>query len=211
MKKILAIHAGPRTGWNTDRLIRSAANGAESTGAEIEYIDLFKLDKYTGCVSCFGCKTERSYGKCVCRDGLYDILEKIRHADGLIIGSPNYLGNMTASFKALYERLVFQSLTYNKEKPNCNGHMIPVLLIMTSNCSEAVYDAVGYTKLLENYQQTFNSFVGPTKVLCCGNTLQVKDYSRYNWTMFDADAKKAYHDETFDSYLQKAYEAGADL
>ena len=211
MKKIIAINAGPRKGWNTDQLIKSAAKGAESNGAEVEYIDLFKLERYTGCISCFGCKREGTYGTCVYRDGLYDVLEKIRNADGLIIGSPNYLGNMTSSFRALYERLVFQSLTYNKERPNCNEHMIPVILIMTSNCAEEIYDAVGYTSLLGNYQQTLNGFVGPTKLLCCGNTLQVNDYSKYDWTMFDPEAKKAYHDETFEKYLKKAFDMGAEL
>ena len=60
----------------------------------------------------------------------------ITEADGLIICSPNYLGEMTASFRALYERLVFQSLTYNRETPCCNQNPIPVLLIMTSNAQK---------------------------------------------------------------------------
>lgn len=211
MKKIIAINAGPRAGWNTDQLIKAAANGAEKAGASVEYIDLFKLEKYTGCVSCFGCKQSRTFGKCVCRDGLYDVLEKIRCADGLIIGSPNYLGNMTASFRALYERLVFQSLTYNKETPCCNQHKIPVILIMTSNCDEQMYDAVGYTALLNNYKETLDRFVGTTEILCCGNTLQVEDYSKYDWTMFDPVAKKKHHDETFNDYLSKAQELGKKL
>ena len=211
MKKIIAINAGPRKGWNTDRLIKSAAKGAETSGAEVEHVDLFRLEKYTGCISCFGCKNPNTFGKCICRDGLYDVLEKIRTADGLIIGSPNYLGNMTSSFRALYERLVFQSLTYNKEIPNCNIHMIPVILIMTSNCSEEIYDAVGYTALLENYQQTLDRFVGPTSVLSCGNTLQVNDYSKYDWTMFDPEEKKLHHEETFDEYLEKAFHMGINL
>lgn len=211
MKKIIAINAGPRKGWNTDRLVQAAAEGAREAGAEVEFIDLYKLDKYTGCISCFGCKQPDTYGKCVCRDGLYDVLEKIRCADGLVIGSPNYLGNLSAGFRALYERLVFQSLTYNMETPCCNEHKIPVLLIMTSNCGEEMYDAVGYTPMLEGYKATLINFVGPTQVLCCGNTLQVKDYSKFNWTMFDPAAKKAHHDETFGSYLEKATEMGSKL
>ncbi len=211
MGKIIAINAGPRVGWNTDQLIKAAAKGAEETGREIEYIDLFKLDKYTGCISCFGCKSEKTHGRCICRDGLYDVLEKIRQSEGLIIGSPNYLGNLTASFRALYERLVFQSLTYNKTTPCCNQEQKPVLLIMTSNCAEEMYDAVGYNTLLDGYQQTLNTFVGPTKVLACGNTLQVKDYSKYNWTMFDPEAKKAHHDATFEDYLKKAEQMGSEM
>lgn len=208
MKKILAINAGPRSGWNTDQLIKAVAHGAEESACEVEYIDLFNLDKYTGCISCFGCKQEKTFGKCICKDGLSDVLDKIRTADGLIIGSPNYLGNLTASFRALYERLVFQVLTYNKEEPCCNQHKIPVVLIMTSNCSEEMYDTIGYSALLAQYKGTLDTFVGPTEVLICGDTLQVKDYSRYNWTMFDPESKKKHHDETFEDYLTKAHELG---
>lgn len=211
MKRIIAINAGPRIGRNTDQLIKAAAKGAQEAGAEVEFIDLFKLEKYTGCISCFSCKRAESYGVCACRDGLFDVLEKIRNADGLIIGSPNYLGNLTASFRALYERLVFQSLTYNKETPCCNQHRIPVLLIMTSNCAEEMYDAIGYKTLMDQYKQTLNTFVGPAEILCCGDTLQVDDYSRYDWTMFDPKAKKAHHDETFADYLVKAYSIGSKL
>lgn len=184
------------------------AQGAEEAGCEVEYIDLFRLEKYTGCISCFGCKQEKTFGQCVCKDGLTDVLDKIRTADGLIIGSPNYLGNLTASFRALYERLVFQSLTYNREVPCCNTRKIPVVLIMTSNCGEEMYDATGYAALLAQYKGTLDTFVGPTEVLTCGDTLQVKDYSKYNWTMFDPESKKKRHDETFGEYLAKARALG---
>lgn len=112
---------------------------------------------------------------------------------------------------ALYERLVFQVLTYNKEEPCCNPHKIPVLLITTSNCPEEAYEAIGYKTLLDSYKDTMDRFVGPTQILVCGNTLQVKDYSRYNWTMFDPEEKKKHHDETFGEYLQKAKDAGRKL
>ena len=90
-KKVVVVNAGPRKGWNTDTLISEAARGAEAAGAEIVRFDLFRLEKYTGCISCFGCKKEKNKGHCVCRDGLTPVLDAIREADGLIIGSPNYL------------------------------------------------------------------------------------------------------------------------
>ena len=100
-KKIIAVNAGPRTGWNTETLISKASEGAQSAGAEVERFNLFRLEKFTGCISCFGCKKEKFKGHCVCRDGLTPVLDAIREADGLIIGSPNYLSNLTASFRAL--------------------------------------------------------------------------------------------------------------
>ena len=61
-KKIVAVNAGPRKGWNTDTLITEASRGAESAGAVIERFDLFRLERYTGCISCFGCKKEKFKG-----------------------------------------------------------------------------------------------------------------------------------------------------
>ena len=207
-KKIIAVNAGPRTGWNTDTLISEAVRGAESAGAEVMKFDLFRLEKYTGCISCFGCKRERNKGRCICRDGLTPVLDAIRESDGLIIGSPNYLSEMTASFRALYERLVFQNLTYNRETPCCNSRPIPVLLIMTSNAPDTYY-----TGLLQNYQQVLSRFVGPTAVLVSGDTLQLKDYGKldWKWSLFDPEAKKVRHETVFPQECKKAFEMGAAL
>ncbi|MBQ6837185.1 MAG: flavodoxin family protein, partial [Clostridia bacterium] len=65
MKKIVAINASPRTAWNTSALVRAAAKGAEENGAEVVVFDLYKLEKFTGCISCFGCKLPANLGKCV--------------------------------------------------------------------------------------------------------------------------------------------------
>lgn len=70
MKHIVAINASPRTTWNTALLVREAAEGAASEDAEVTVFDLYRLEKFTGCVSCFGCKLPEHQGMCVLRDGL---------------------------------------------------------------------------------------------------------------------------------------------
>ncbi len=207
-KKIVAVNAGPRKGWNTDTLINEAIKGATSAGANVEKFDLFRLEKYTGCISCFGCKREKNKGHCICRDGLTPVLDAIREADGLIIGSPNYLSELTASFRALYERLIFQNLTYNTENICCNQNVIPVLLLMTSNAPDD-----SYTSLIHNYQQTLNRFVGPTEVFVSGDTLQLKDYSKldWEWSMFNPEAKKLRHENIFPKECQKVFDMGVAL
>ena len=207
-KKIVVVNAGPRKGWNTDILLSEAAKGAEEAGAEIIHFDLFSLEKYTGCISCFGCKRERSKGHCACRDGLTPVLDAIRESDGLIIGSPNYLSNVTASFRALYERLIFQNLTYNRKCPCCKEKDIPVLFIMTSNAPDTAY-----TELVSSYKQTFSAFVGPCDVMVSGETLQVNDYSKldWEWSMFDPEEKKKRRETVFPQERKKAFEMGKAL
>ncbi|MBO5992566.1 MAG: flavodoxin family protein [Acidaminococcaceae bacterium] len=207
-KKIVAVNASPRKGWNTDTLVCEAARGAEANGAVVEKFDLYRLDKFTGCISCFGCKKEKFKGRCICRDGLTPVLDAIREADGLILGSPNYVSEMNAAFRALYERLIFENITYNKENPCCNAHLIPVLLIMTSNAPDTYYK-----QMLQNYRQALSAFVGPTEVLVSGDTLQLKDYSKtdWPWTLFDPEAKKLRHETVFPQDCKKAFEMGAAL
>ncbi len=211
MKKIIAINASPRTLWNTGTLVREAAKGAESAGAEVEIIDLYRLEKFTGCISCFGCKLPGNFGKCVCKDGLSPVLEKIENADGLILGTPNYLGNVSAGFRAFYERLIFQKISYKTEPKNYCNRKIPVLFIMTSNVSEDFYSQIGYEKLLEDYKNRFENMVGPTKTMVCGDTLQVNDYEKYDWTVFDPNAKKLRRETVFPEEMKKAFSLGAEI
>lgn len=211
MKKIVAINCSPRTVWNTATLVQEAARGAENQGAEITVIDLYKLEKFTGCISCFGCKLPDNLGKCIYKDGLAPVLDTIRNADGLIIGSPNYLGDVTAGFRALYERLIFQALTYKTGVRSYNEKRIPVLMIITSNAPEEYYSQIGYDEMLKRYQGSFNTFVGPTKTLISSDTLQVKDYNRYNWTMFDPEHKKERHETVFPEDKKEAFALGEQM
>lgn len=125
----------------------------------------------------------------------------------LIIGSPNYLSDLTASFRALYERLIFQNLTYSMDPVCCNERKIPVLLIMTSNAPDTMY-----TGLIRNYQQVLSTFVGPTEILISGDTQQLKDYSKTDWPWyFNAEAKYKRHETVFPEECKKAFQIGAEL
>ena len=94
------------------------------------------------------------------------------------------------------------------QKPCCNEHLIPVMLIMTSNAPDTMY-----LDKMKNYQQTLSAFVGPTEILISGDTLQLKDYSKtdWKWTLFDAEAKQKRHETVFPQECQRAFAMGADL
>ena len=211
MAKVVAINGSPRSKWNTGTLVREAARGAEEAGAQVEVVDLYRLEHFTGCISCFGCKRLDGDHVCIVKDGLAPVLQSIREADALILGSPVYLGEMTAAFRALYERLIFQYITYKTEIPSYNPKSIPCLFIVDSNAPYEAFDPGPYGAMVESYVNTMNGFVGPTQTLVVTETRQVKDYTPYEWTFFDAPARQERHETQFPQECAKAYEMGAEL
>ena len=84
-------------------------------------------------------------------------------------------------------------------------------MIMTSNAPEDFYTQIGYDAMLQRYQGSLGTFVGPTKLLISTDTLQVKDYSRYNWTMFNPEHKKERHEAVFPEDKKKEFALGGQM
>ena len=99
--KIVGIQSSPRGKQsNTLKLLDAALNGALEVGAEVEAIDVTKLNiKY--CTACDSC---HETGVCSIKDDFNVVLEKLLAADGLIWSSPNYIKNVTAQLKKLFDR-----------------------------------------------------------------------------------------------------------
>ena len=98
--KVLGISTSPRTKGNSDLLLRQALAGAESVGAQIEYIHL--VDHNIGpCIECNACyKT----GKCKLEDDYQQLLEKLIHTDRLIFATPIFFMTVCAQAKMLIDR-----------------------------------------------------------------------------------------------------------
>jgi hypothetical protein len=82
MKKVIILNGSPRKNFNTAQLLKEAQKGAESVGAEVEYVDLVDLN-FKGCMSCFACKRKGVDlgGLCAIKDDLRPVLERIVNAD----------------------------------------------------------------------------------------------------------------------------------
>lgn len=210
--KIIGINASPRKNWNTHTLIDYALDGAKSQGAEVETIHLYDLD-FTGCISCFSCKRigGKSYGKCVIRDDLHDVLKKIEEADGVVLGTPIYFGDGTAGFRGLLERLFFQYLVYDAERTLLNPKRKPVFLIFTTNAPEEAYSKAGYIEKFDNYRGMFHRFIGDADYMYSSETLQFSDYSKYMSTSMDPEARKKRNEEVFPVDCGKAFDKGVAM
>lgn len=100
--KVLGLSASPRGSESrTLQLVNAVLQGAESMGAETELVDIYALEigYCTACTSCY------ASGDCTLIDDFPDLLEKMVNADGIVIGSPNYIDSITAPLKAVFDRM----------------------------------------------------------------------------------------------------------
>ena len=209
--KVIAINGSPRKGWNTDTLLKKALDGAVSAGAETEMVYLYDL-KFRGCVSCMACKLKKEPrpNRCVLRDDLTDVLDKVHTADAVILGSPIYFSEVTGEMRSFFERFLFQYLNYDDYiKPLSPKKRIG--LVFTMNVPESRFEEIGYPVIFQRYENWMKLFFGHCETLLSTDTLQAKDYSRYHLGLWDADAKRQRHETVFPQDCQKAYELGVKL
>lgn len=208
-KTVIAVNGSPRKNGNTATLLAKALEGAASQGAEIELIHLYDLD-FKGCTSCFACKRKggKSYGKCAMNDDLTPILEKIKSADAIILGSPIYLGAATGEMRSFLERVVFPYLVYDENYSSLFGRKIPTGIIYTMNVTESRMEEMGYARHFGLTEMMLGKTFGAAESLCVYDTYQFDDYSKYVVSVFDPEKKAARHREVFPEDCEKAYAMG---
>jgi multimeric flavodoxin WrbA len=214
--KIYAINGSPRKNKNTAILLQKALDGVKESAkdkeVETEIINLYDLN-YTGCKSCFACKRigGKSYGKCAIKDDLYEILEKVSEADGLIFGSPIYFSNITAQLIGFLERLLFPYLVYDEKYSRIAPKRMPTAFIYTMNVSEKFMKEVDYQNRFNNLESFIEGAFTKPSVMYSNNTYQFDDYSKYESSAFSPEAKAEHRKTQFPLDCQKAFELGLTL
>lgn len=99
--KVLAINSSARRDGNTAILINRVLEELNKAGIETEMIQLAG-QVMEPCKACWACGGQ---GNCVHRkDQFRDIFDKMKEADGILLGSPVYSANISANMQALLER-----------------------------------------------------------------------------------------------------------
>lgn len=101
MKNVLILSGSPRAKGNSNILCDAFMQGAVETGNQVEKVLVSKL-KLAGCLGCNACK--RNGGRCVQKDDMADIKEKMISADVIVLASPIYFYSMTSQLKTLIDR-----------------------------------------------------------------------------------------------------------
>ena len=209
---VLAINGSPRKTWNTATLLEKALAGAASQGAETELVHLYDLD-YKGCRSCFACKQKdgKSYGTCAVKDGLTDLLDSIKDADALILGSPIYFGRVTGEMRSFMERLMFPYLEYGDPWRSLFPRTMATGFIYTMNITEEEMAEMRLRYALESNEMTLAMIFGSSEALYCHDTLQFEDHSKVVCDRVDVDAKMRRHRDVFPVDCENAHALGSRM
>ncbi len=152
--KVIGLNASPKgKDSNTLRLVNAVLAGAKEAGAETELVDIYSLriEQCTACGTCY------AKGECTLLDDFPDLFESMLNADGIVLGAPNYIDNVPAPMKAVFDRMAdaihCQMLTGKFGCSVCTaggsgehevvGYMNKVLMTLGANVVGGVGVAIG--------------------------------------------------------------------
>lgn len=187
-----------------------ALEGASSTGADTEMVDLYDLT-YSGCRSCFGCKRIGiDDHRCYIEDGLTYVLDRAREADALVIGSPVYYGQVTAGLAAFMERFLYPYSTYSLDPQTFCPRKVPTAFVYTMNVGQDGMESM--RPAFGRYETIAGRLLkAEPEHHYALNTWQYSNYDRYEHSMFDVESKRRQREEVFPKDRVACREMGARL
>lgn len=168
MKKIVVLIGSRSKKGNTATFVRRILSDLPENGFEIEYLfpQDFQISPCLGCQQCF------IRARCVQKDELNLLQEKILSADVFVIASPVYLHYMTADLKLILEKSSWWAHTLRLQGK-------PVVVLSTCGTN-------GHNTVIEPLSQIMNFMGG--NVIAKSNAAQVpSQMDNENWLKGVAD------------------------
>lgn len=101
MVKVILLSGSPRKNSNTMTVLEECAKYIEKEGVETEIISLRGKD-IKSCIGCLKCTETKN---CVLNDGLEEVIDKLREADGFIPATPVYFGTARGDMMSALQRI----------------------------------------------------------------------------------------------------------
>lgn len=102
--KIILINGSPRKDSNTEIALKEVAKSLNEENIETELISL--KNDIKGCMACGACY---KLGKCVISDIVNEVAEKLKDADGIVVGSPTYYASTNGTVISFLDRLFYSA------------------------------------------------------------------------------------------------------
>lgn len=143
MSNIAVLIGSPRKGGNTDTLAHSFVDGAKKNH-RVEVISVANI-KVNGCTGCNFCYADENH-RCMQKDGMQEIYEKLADADIIVIATPIYFYGVSSQLKCVIDRL------HNPVRSRFKVKKL-VLLSVAADTIPTVFDSIKmmYTSVLKYF------------------------------------------------------------
>jgi len=107
--KVIGFNGSPNKKGNTARSLNMVFDELENAGIETEMIHVGK-EKIQGCIACHSCvKKQNEACSGVKDDPVNEWIQKIKAADGILLGSPVHFSGVSGTMKSFLDRAFFVS------------------------------------------------------------------------------------------------------
>lgn len=139
--KVLLINGSSNSDGCTYTALQEVSNTLNKNGIETEVYQIGKKP-IQGCVSCFSCMKTN---KCVFKDDVNEVAEKIEQADALIVGSPVYYASPSGQLVSFLDRLFLSA-----EGKNFNGKLAAAVVSSRRSGCASTFDVINKYFLMSN-------------------------------------------------------------
>jgi multimeric flavodoxin WrbA len=101
--KVVAFNGSARKEGNTATLLNTVLAELAAEGIQTELYSLAGKP-IQGCIACYKCFEKKNQRCAVEKDVINECIARMVEADGILLGSPTYFADVSASLKALIER-----------------------------------------------------------------------------------------------------------
>lgn len=130
--RVMAIVGSPRVEGNTNFLVQEALEEIGKAGIDTEKV-VVSEEKIYPCLCHDDCGMVAA---CHQEDDMKGILDKFTTADGVILGSPTFFGNVTGQMKVFIDRNRF----YHRQKKNISARSAGVIVVANNSGTETARD-----------------------------------------------------------------------
>ena len=134
--KIIALNGSPRPIGNTSNILNDVQDMFEREGVEMEIVHLYEYS-FVNCNVCMTCEI-RGDGRCIDEDdGLNDILDRLRQADGVLMAAPTYMNACPSVMQTFMERA---ALVFGKGDQGLAGKVGGAIAVCGHDGASLVYN-----------------------------------------------------------------------
>ncbi len=151
--KVIGINGSAKKDGNTYKSLSIMADILKEHGIDMEIIQVGSM-RMGGCIACNACSKVKN-GTCPAyQDGLGEILQKAKEADGILLGSPVYYAGVAGGMKSFLDRFFM----VNGVNGNFLRHKVgaSIAAVRRSGGIQAVDEMNKYIQYSEMFMPTSN-------------------------------------------------------